>query len=239
MNVSLVSIILPVYNQADHIRAVVAGYEAALAKLPTARELLLVVNGCRDNSLAVCQALAQEYPSVRVLHSEKGGWGLAVRYGLREARGDLLCYTNTARTAPQELTLMVLYGVVYPNVVVKANRKIRDSWVRRVGSLLYNLEVRAFFDLNAWDVNGTPKVFPRAFGKLLELSRDDDLIDTEFGAVCRREEYPLVEVPVFSSRRHGGQSTTNLRSAVKMYYGAYRLWRERRQLAPHRPEAGG
>src|SRR5262245_27165890 len=145
MNVDLVSIILPVYNQADHIGKVVAEYEAALTKVQTPRELLLVVNGCRDSSLEVCQKLASEYPAVRVIHSQKGGWGLAVRRGLKEARGDLLCYTNTARTAPQELTLMILYGVVYPNVVLKANRKIRDSWKRRVGSLLYNLEVRAFF----------------------------------------------------------------------------------------------
>lgn len=225
MSVELISIILPVHNQADHIRAVVAEYEAALAKIQNPRELLLVVNGCRDNSLEVCQELAKQFSTVRVIPSVKGGWGLAVRLGLKEARGDLICYTNTARTAPQELTLMLLYGVVYPNVVLKANRKIRDSAVRRIGSLFYNLEVRAFFDLNTWDVNGTPKVFPRAFGKLLELTRDDDLIDSEFIAVCRREEYPIMEVPVFSSRRHGGTSTTSWRSALKMYHGAYRLWR--------------
>lgn len=225
MSVELISIILPVHNQADHIRAVVAEYEAALAKIQNPRELLLVVNGCRDRSLEVCQELAKQFPTVRVIHSVKGGWGLAVRLGLKEARGDLICYTNTARTAPQELTLMLLYGVVYPNVVLKANRKIRDSAIRRIGSLLYNLEVRAFFDLNTWDVNGTPKVFPRSFGKLLELTRDDDLIDSEFIAVCRREEYPIMEVPVFSSRRHGGKSTTSWRSALRMYHGAYRLWR--------------
>lgn len=223
--VNLVSVVMPVHNQADHIRGVVAEYEAALDRLRTPHELVLVVNGCRDDSLAVCQGLAKEYPSVRVVHRVKGGWGLAVRQGLAEARGDLLCYTNTARTAPQDLTLMILYGVVYPNVVLKANRKIRDSWVRRIGSLLYNLEVRAFFDLNTWDVNGTPKVFPRAFGGLLKLTCDDDLLDSEFVATCRREGYPIVEVPIFSSRRHGGVSTTGLRSAVRMYRGAYRLWR--------------
>ncbi len=221
----IVSIILPVYNQADHVSLIVAEYEAALARLPRPHELLLVVNGCRDDSLDVCRRLTRQYANVRVVHSEQGGWGLAVKHGLREARGDLLCYTNSARTSPQDLTLCLLYGVVYPNAVLKANRKIRDSWLRRVGSLAYNLEVRAFFDLNTWDVNGTPKVFPRTFGKLLELTRDDDLIDSEFVATCRREGYPIVEVPIFSSRRHGGRGTTGVYSAVRMYYGAYRLWR--------------
>ena len=121
---------------------------------------------------------------------------------------------------------MLQYAYVEPRTVIKANRKIRESWRRRLGSLLYNLECRALFDLSVWDINGTPKVFPRSFAKLLELTRDDDLVDLEFLVQCRRASYPVLEVPVFSTRRHGGKSTTGLRSAVKMYLGAWRLRRE-------------
>jgi hypothetical protein len=148
-----------------------------------------------------------------------------VRLGLGAARGDLLCYTNSARTTAEDLLLFVLYARSHPDVVLKANRKIRERWTRRLGSLVYNLECRVLFDLSNWDVNGTPKIFPRTFGRLLALSRDDDLIDAEFSMICRREGYPMLEVPIFSSRRHGGRSTTTLRSAVRMYWGAYRLWR--------------
>jgi hypothetical protein len=113
--------------------------------------------------------------------------------------------------------------------VIKANRKMRESFRRRLGSLLYNLECRAFFDLPTWDVNGTPKVFPRSFDKLLQLTCDNDLIDAEFNAICRREEYPVLEVPILVTKRHGGKSTTNYLSAVKLYWGAYELWRSMRQ----------
>lgn len=224
----LLSIILPVYNQAEHIAAIVAEYEEELDRVPAPHETLLVVNGSRDGSLAACRSLEQQYAPVRALHSERGGWGLAVKQGLREARGDLLCYTNSARTSPQDLTLFLLYAVAYPEVVIKANRKIRESWRRRLGSLLYNLECRALFDLPYWDINGTPKVFPRSFDKLLELTQEGDLIDAEFMAVCRREGYPLLEVPVLSTRRRSGKSTTGYLSALRMYWGAYRLWRMER-----------
>jgi glycosyltransferase involved in cell wall biosynthesis len=222
---ALVSIILPVYNQADHIGQIVAEYEAALTRLPTPHELLLVVNGSHDRSLEVCQELAATYDTVRVVSSARGGWGLAVKLGLAEARGDILAYTNSARTSPADLLLLLLYTVAYPNVVVKANRKIREHWRRRLGSLIYNLECRSLFNLSNWDINGTPKVFPRRFDKLLELKRDDDLIDLEFIAVCRSQGYPVIEVPIFSTRRHGGTSTTNYRSALRMYLGAYTLRR--------------
>ena len=224
----LVSIVLPVHNQADHIATVVDEYEAALARLPSPHELVLVVNGSSDASWLACQALAARHPAVRCIGTAQAGWGLAVRLGLTEAKGDLLCYTNSARTSPSDLVLLLLYGTAYPDVVVKANRKIRESGRRRVGSLLYNLECRALFDLASWDINGTPKVFPRTFDRLLALTRDDDLIDVEFVVTCRRQGYPMIEVPIFSTRRHGGRSTTTYSSALRLYWGAGRFWRARR-----------
>ena len=225
MTCSLVSIVLPVHNQEDHIGPIVKGYTEALEKTPVSYEIVLVTNACGDRSYDVCQALARECGTVRVVNTERGGWGHAVKLGLKEAKGDLLCYTNSARTTPEILKLLLFYAVSHPDVVIKANRKVRDNWRRRLGSLLYNLECRALFDLPVWDINGTPKVFPRSFDKLLELTRDDDLIDAEFNAICRREGYPVIEVPVLATLRHGGKSTTNYGSALKMYWGAYKLWR--------------
>jgi glycosyltransferase involved in cell wall biosynthesis len=217
------SVVLPIYNQADHIQAVVDEYEQALARLPHPHELLLVVNGSRDDSLAICEELASRYASVRTFSSAQAGWGRAVKLGLQEARGTLLCYTNTARTTAADLVLLLLYAVANPGVVVKANRKIRDNWIRRLGSLLYNLECRALFDLSYWDINGTPKVFPRACARLLRLISDDDLIDAEFSIVCREENYRVLEVPIISRGRHGARSTTGLRTAYRLYTSVFRL----------------
>jgi glycosyltransferase involved in cell wall biosynthesis len=225
----LLSIVLPIHNQADHVRTVVHEYQEALKKIPNPYELILVTNHCTDHSLEVCEALAGENPNVRVKDSAQGGWGLAVKLGLKEARGDILCYTNLARTSAQDLTLLLLYSIAHTDAIIKTNRKIRDNWRRRMGSLIYNLECRALFDLPYWDINGTPKVFPRHFDKLLRLTRDDDLIDAEFNAICRRENYRVLEIPIFSYRRHGGGSTTNYRSALKMYWGAYKMWRAMRK----------
>jgi glycosyltransferase involved in cell wall biosynthesis len=228
MSDPVVSIVLPIYNQADHIQGIVAAYLEHLKKVPSACEIILVPNGCSDRSPELCQTLAKTYENVRAVSIEGRGWGLAVRSGLAAARGELLCYTNSARTAPEELVLMILYATAYPKTVVKANRKVRESFRRRFGSLLYNLECRALFDLSFWDINGTPKIFPRSFEKLSGLTRNDDLIDLEFNVLCRQMEYPLIEVPIFSSRRHGGKSTTNILSAARMYWGAYQFWRARK-----------
>ena len=214
----------------EFIAGVVQAYVQALQKIPARHEVLLIVNG-RDDSLAVCRGLEPDQPTVRVLENDRRGWGPAVRRGLAEARGDLLCYTNSARTSAEDLLLAILYAIAYPGVVVKANRRIRDSWFRRLGSLLYNLECRVLFDLASFDLNATPKVFPRTLEKLVALSRNDDVIDVEFNVICRREGYRMIEVPIFATTRHGGESTTTLWSAFRMYCGAFQFWRDLRRGA--------
>jgi hypothetical protein len=121
------------------------------------------------------------------------------------------------------------FSLTHPEAVVKAQRKIRDNLRRQGGSLLYNLECRLLFGLATWDINGTPKVFPRRYHQLLALQRDDDLIDVEFVVTCHRVSYPIIEMPVALTVRHGGKSTTKLSSALRMYRGAFEMSRERRR----------
>lgn len=229
MPFKLISIILPVHNQADHVEELVVDYDKALSRIPIPYEFILVVNNSKDHSFEICQSLSQRLSHVRTINTEKGGWGWAVKLGLRESRGDVLCYTNSARTKPQELQLFLLYAISNPYIVIKANRKFRDNFMRRLGSLLYNLEVRTLFNVAYWDINGTPKVFPKSFANLMELKEDGDMIDAEFNVICSRENYPVLEVPVVSIARRSGKSTTGYYSALKMYWGAYQLWRRMRE----------
>jgi dolichol-phosphate mannosyltransferase len=220
-----ISVVLPVHNQAAHIAAIVGSYRDALAQIGQPYEIVLVLNGCRDDSRAVCEALAQNDPEIQVIDDPRAGWGLAVKAGLRAARGDLLCYTNCARTSAGDLRRMIGKGLEAPGTVFKAIRLVRDNWKRRLGSFLYNTECRLLFGLPTRDVNATPKVFSRSHAALLSLTSDDDLLDAEFMRTCVREGFPVVEVPIVSNQRQGGSSTTNYTSAIRMYAGAWRMWR--------------
>jgi glycosyltransferase involved in cell wall biosynthesis len=224
-----VSLVLPVHNQADHITGVVESYVNVAGRVGMDVDFILVANACTDGSPDLCRQLARRYERVHVIEQSSGGWGRAVRAGLASADGELLGYTNCARTSPEILALTLSYARAYPGVVIKANRRVRDSLLRRTGSLLYNLECRALFDLATWDVNGTPKLFPRSFHRLRELRSARDLLDAEVMLVCRQQDYPVLEVPLLATTRLGGRSTTNLRSALRMYRGAAALrLRERR-----------
>ena len=219
----LISVIIPVHNESLHVAGMVEEFASALAAVDTPFELVLIPNACRDDTAEICLALSQANAAVRVIPSELGGWGHAVRLGLAHAKGDTVCYTNGARTSAADLLAIVRAAQANPRAVVKATRVERERWTRRFGSALYNLECRWLLGSAFRDVNGTPKAFPRSYAPLLQLTREDDLIDAEFCRIVAAQQYPRIEIPVTATSRRSGRSTTNYRSALKMYWGAVQM----------------
>ena len=89
------SFIVPVYNCKDYLSACVQSIRAAGL---TDYEILLVDDGSTDGSGAVCDALAEKYPQVRVIHQENGGVSSARNRGIREAKGDYILFVDADDT---------------------------------------------------------------------------------------------------------------------------------------------
>ena len=81
-----ISVIMPVYQAEKFLKASV---ESVLAQTFSDWELLLVDDGCRDNSPALCDGFAQRDDRRRVIHTRKNaGVSAARQSGLEEAKGE-------------------------------------------------------------------------------------------------------------------------------------------------------
>ena len=219
----LFSIILPVYNQETQIENLYTLYSSELNKLNISWEILFIVNGSKDKSWERAQFYSQKNPAVKSFLLEKGGWGRAVKYGLNMAKGEILCYTNSARTNIEDLITLLKISNVNKDLVIKATRVIRENYIRKIGSILYNLENRILIGTPLWDVNGTPKIIPAKYLKEFELFSEDDLIDVELMAKLYKNKHKIIEILILSTKRIDGKSTTKFKSALKMYLGILRI----------------
>jgi glycosyltransferase involved in cell wall biosynthesis len=220
------SIVLPLYKQESHIDRLVQQYVAGLETQNEPWELILVVNGGRDQGFMKAEKHALEDQRIVALELKAGGWGRAVKHGMENARGRFLCYTNSARTQIKDLLLILNYAKINDQAVVKATRIVRTSLIRKIGSVLYNFENRLLFQTPIMDVNGTPKVFPWHVWRNLNIESNYDLIDAECIARCFKLEVPVVEIPVRVTDRIDGSSTTRFNSAIKMYAGLVSLYKK-------------
>lgn len=86
------SIIIPVYNTEAYLPACL---DSILSQDFTDFEVLLVDDGSRDGSGAICDAYAAKDRRVRVFHKENGGVSSARNLALAQARGAWVCFVDS------------------------------------------------------------------------------------------------------------------------------------------------
>ncbi|MBQ7779396.1 MAG: glycosyltransferase family 2 protein [Clostridia bacterium] len=101
----LISIIIPVYNTKDYLEKCVS---SVLACDYSDCEILLIDDGSTDGETpALCDAIAERDPAIRVIHQQNKGLGGARNTGIEEATGEYLFFIDSDDTiVPQALELL-------------------------------------------------------------------------------------------------------------------------------------
>lgn len=82
------SVVLPVYNEAENLPILLGEIAAALDGGPWSYEIVAVDDGSRDDSLAVLRRLGENHPTLRIVKLDRNhGQTAALDAGWRAARG--------------------------------------------------------------------------------------------------------------------------------------------------------
>lgn len=104
-----VSIIVPVYNAAAHLRECV---ESILGQTLKDIEVILVDDGSTDESGTICDEFAQRDARVRVIHNQNGGPALARNSGIKAARGEFIGFVDADDFVSPEMFLSLYSAAV-------------------------------------------------------------------------------------------------------------------------------
>lgn len=89
---SSISVIVPVYNAEKYIAQCI---DSILSQTFSDFELLLIDDGSKDHSGAICDEYAAKDSRVRVFHKENGGVSSARNLGLDEAEGEWITFVDS------------------------------------------------------------------------------------------------------------------------------------------------
>ncbi|MCK9902688.1 glycosyl transferase family 2 [Parafrankia colletiae] len=98
-----VTVVLPCYNEQDHVVLELERISAAMDASGYSYELLVIDDKSTDNTLAVLRDVAGKFPHMRLMPFRRnGGSGTARRIGTQEARGKIVVWTDADMTYPNE-----------------------------------------------------------------------------------------------------------------------------------------
>lgn len=99
----LVTIVLPCYNERDHVVAEIERITAAMDASPHTYELLVIDDKSTDDTLQILREVQPRFPHMRLMPFQRnGGSGTARRIGSREAHGEIVVWTDADMTYPNE-----------------------------------------------------------------------------------------------------------------------------------------
>ena len=86
------SLILPVYNVASYLKRCV---DSILSQSFKDYEIILVDDGSTDDSPLICDAYAEKYSNIHVIHKVNGGLSSARNAGLEQAKGEYVWWIDS------------------------------------------------------------------------------------------------------------------------------------------------
>ncbi len=199
------SIVIPIYNEEGILSASVADLTQKMAADERLKdrsyELILSENGSTDQTVAVAQELLKQYPQLRLIHSTEPNYGLAMRRGILEAKGDIVLCDEIDLCDPDfyARALDKIENEGYDLVVgSKALDRSLDQrpLFRKAATLVLNSMFRIFLGFHGTDTHGL-KAFRRE--RMLEVVNrcvvDKDLFASEFVIRAERMNFRMLEIP--------------------------------------------
>ena len=229
-------LLIPAYNEEARIEPVLRHYADFFGKQYAGKfQLVVVLNGCRDNTLGVVRRVAQDFPSIRWLDfSEPIGKGGALIEGLKLAgQSEVIGYVDAdGATSPAAVFQLIPYlkqadcvigsRWLPGSVLLKAQPKFRQ-----VISRCFHLIVELLFWLHIKDTQCPCKLLRReAVEKIHPFLRIADLaFDVNLLVSVKRAGFRIREVPIEWTDIVGSKVTTSLfRNSLAMFLSVVRVW---------------
>ena len=231
--VPLVSVVIPVRNEAPNIAPLIAEIEAALAGIP--HEIIYVDDGSTDGTSAILADIAAGDISLRHLrHRASCGQSAAIITGVAAARGIWIATLDgDGQNDPADIPrLLARAEGETGNVMVAGHRVLRkDSWVKRRSSRLANRIRAALLGDATPDTGCGLKLFPRA---LFQRLPHFDHMHRFLPALALRAGATVLSEPVNHRPRLRGASNygTLDRLAVSIFDLLGVAWLQRRGRRP-------
>lgn len=227
-----VSVIMPAFDEANHIQYSIEETIKALNNLGCEYEIIVVDDGSRDATIEQAKKIAQEYPNIIVRQNRiNRGKGRTLKFGFRFATGQYVVFLDADLDLhPKQLNTffdimeldkadIVIGSKMHPNSVVDYPLQ------RRIVSSVYFFLVKLMFGLPIRDTQTGIKLFKyevleKIFPKILVQRFAYDL---EILALAHRLGYKIAEAPiVLQSKRPFGR--IGIRAIYTTWLDTLAIW---------------
>jgi glycosyltransferase involved in cell wall biosynthesis len=225
-----ISVILPVVNEHDNLRALLPRVQAILEREKLSYEIVVIDGGSTDGTREAAEALG-----TRVVGERRRGYAGALETGFAEARGDYVLTLDADMSHDPDFVAKMWRARQRADIVV-ASRYTRggvaySSFVRKSTSWLLNLVLRRMLSMPVRDMSSGFRLYRREALEGMELTSKNFEVQEEVLVRAYARGFSVVEVPFVYFPRGAGRSHAKLIIfGMDIARSALKLWKLRNSL---------
>lgn len=194
-----VSIVVPAYNEENHIETAVSSIVAEMQSRNLRFELVVVQNGSKDSTAAKLDSLATEYPELRVIHLTQPDYGGALKKGFLESRFATMVNFSVDivdfEFFDQAMNLISDYDLVLGSKTVDQDLVDRPM-SRRIGGAVFHKGTRFLLRIPVDDTHGIKMMRRETVRPVIERCRaGGEIFDDELILRASRRHLRMLEIP--------------------------------------------
>jgi len=223
---SLLSIVIPGYNEEAVIEKTIRAFHQKMKKEGIEHEILVVNDNSADKTEGILKRLSKEIPEVRYINNTPpNGFGFAVRKGLENFRGDAVAVVMADLSdRPKDLTNFYRkmeegYDCVFGSRFIKGGKVIDYPRHKYYLNRFTNNIIRILFGIRYNDTTNAFKLYRKEVIEGLKpfLSHHFNLtVELPLKAIVRGYSYAIV--PNYWINRKEGESKLKIKEMGSRYF---------------------
>jgi len=225
------SIVIPCYNEASTIKAVVERVKSAPL---TDKEIIIIDDASTDGSREILKQEIEPIVDKVVYHKENMGKGAALRSGFKEVNGDIVVIQDAdLEYDPNEFSLLIAPIQAGKADVVYGSRfsgsgphRVLYFW-HMVGNRTLTLLSNMLTNLNLTDIETCYKMFRREVIQSIEIKENRFGFEPEITAKIARKGWRIYEVGIsYAGRTYAEGKKIDWKDGFRAIYAIlkYNLW---------------
>jgi glycosyltransferase involved in cell wall biosynthesis len=201
----LLSLVIPVYNEAESLGPLVAEIDEALAPAGRPYEIVFVDDGSTDGSFAAMQGIAAPRADVRVVKLRRNfGKSAALSHGFAASRGaQIVTLDGDRQDDPGEIPRLLAPLDEGYDLVSGWKQSRQDPLTKTLPSRLFNWTVRRTTGIQLHDFNCGLKAYDREVIETISVYGE---LHRYIPVVAEQAGFRVTEVKVSHRRRTAGRS---------------------------------
>ena len=211
-----ISLMFPLYNDKNTVELMIKKSSNILKKLKRKYEIIIVDDGCPQNSGKLAEKTAKKFSNVRIFfHKKNLGYGAALKTGLQKCKNDWIFMVDGDAEYDVNDLPRLFRATKNCDLVITYRYKKKYNTYRIIISWVYNAILRLVFNIKFRDISTGSRLVSKKLIKNIKLRSNSPFVGAELAIKAGLAGYKVGEIGIHTyPRTFGSGSSVGLKNIL-------------------------